>query len=87
MKISHVIRGDDRLNNTPHGAKLSKRHGAEGFYERAETLLHMAPSARYCYEGIDVMDEESVKKHLRPGILEPFRVARDRLAALAERSL
>lgn len=57
-------------------------HVAAGFHERAETLLHMAASARYCYEDFDVIDEKSVKKHLRPVILEPFRVARDRLAQL-----
>ncbi len=55
---------------------------AEGFRERAETLQHMAASARYCYEDFDEIDAKSAKKHLRPVILEPFRVARDRLAAL-----
>lgn len=55
---------------------------ATGFRERAETLLHMAASARYCYEDFDEIDEKSAKKHLRPVILEPFRIARDRLAAL-----
>ena len=57
-------------------------HVAEGFGERAETLLHMAASARYCYEDFEVIDEKSAKKHLRPVILEPLRVARDRLAGL-----
>jgi glutamyl-tRNA synthetase len=57
-------------------------HIAEGFHERAETLLHMASSARYCYEDFDVYDEKSAKKHLRPVILEPMVAARDRLAAL-----
>jgi glutamyl-tRNA synthetase len=57
-------------------------HIAAGFHERAETLLHMAASARYCYEDPEVIDEKSAKKHLRPVVLEPFRVARDRLAAL-----
>jgi glutamyl-tRNA synthetase len=57
-------------------------HVAAGFHERAETLLHMAASARYCYEDFDVIDEKSAKKHLRPVILEPFRVVRDRLASL-----
>jgi len=55
---------------------------AEGFRERAETLLHMAASARYCYEDFDVIDEKSAKKQLRPVILEPFNAARDRFAAL-----
>jgi glutamyl-tRNA synthetase len=57
-------------------------HIAEGFHERAETLLHMASSARYCYEDFEVIDAKSVKKHLRPVILEPFKAARDRLADL-----
>jgi glutamyl-tRNA synthetase len=57
-------------------------HIAEGFHERAETLLHMASSARYCFEDFEVYDEKSAKKHLRPVILEPMITARDRLAAL-----
>ena len=51
-------------------------------HERAETLLHMAASARYCYEDFEVIDPKSAKKHLRPVILEPLRAARARLAAL-----
>ena len=57
-------------------------HIAEGFHERAETLLHMAASARYCYEDFEVIDEKSAKKHLRPVILEPLKTARERLAGL-----
>ena len=57
---------------------------AEAYHERAETLLHMAASARYCYEDFDVIDEKSAKKHLRPVILEPFIGARDRLAGLKQ---
>jgi glutamyl-tRNA synthetase len=57
-------------------------HIAEGFHERAETLLHMAASARYCYEDFDEIDAKSAKKHLRPVILEPLKAARERLAAL-----
>jgi glutamyl-tRNA synthetase len=55
---------------------------AEGFHERAETLLHMASSARYCYEDFDVIDEKSAKKHLRPVILEPLVATKNRLAEL-----
>jgi len=58
-------------------------HIVEGFHERAETLLHMAASARYCYEDFDVIDAKSAKKHLRPVILEPIRSARERLAGLS----
>jgi glutamyl-tRNA synthetase len=57
-------------------------HIAEGFHERAETLLHMASSARYCYEDFSVIDKRSAKKHLRPVVLEPLTAARDRLATL-----
>lgn len=57
-------------------------HVAEGFHERAETLLHMAASARYCYEDFETIDEKSAKKHLRPVILEPMKTARDKLASL-----
>ena len=39
-------------------------------------------SARYCYEDFDAIDEKSIKKHLRPVILEPLIAARDRLAGL-----
>ena len=59
-------------------------HVAEGFKERAETLQHMAESARYCYEDFEVIEPKSVKKHLRPVILEPLRAARDQLAQLDE---
>jgi glutamyl-tRNA synthetase len=55
---------------------------AKGFHERAETLLHMAESARYCYEDFEVIDAKSARKHLRPVILEPVRAVRERLANL-----
>ena len=57
---------------------------AEGFRERAETLLHMAASARYCYEDFDNLEPRSAKKQLRPAVLEPLRTARDKLSALPE---
>ena len=57
-------------------------HIAEVYHERAETLLHMAASARYCYEDFDVLDEKSAKKHLRPVILEPLKTVRTRLEQL-----
>ena len=57
-------------------------HVAEGYHERAETLLHMASSARYCYEDFDAYDPKSAKKHLRPVILDPLVSARERLALL-----
>jgi len=57
---------------------------ADAFHERAETLLHMAANARYCYEDFETIEPKSAKKHLRPVILEPFRAARERLASLTE---
>ncbi|HNP65853.1 MAG TPA: glutamate--tRNA ligase [Woeseiaceae bacterium] len=57
---------------------------AEGFRERAETLVQMAESARYCYEEFEQIDPQSVKKSLRPIILEPMKELRKRLADLPE---
>ena len=59
-------------------------HVAEGFHERAETLMHMAVSARYCFEDFDVIDEKSAKKHLRPVILGPLSEVRDKLDGLRD---
>jgi glutamyl-tRNA synthetase len=55
---------------------------AEAFHERAETLLEMAASARYCYEDFETFEPKSAKKHLRPVILEPLKTVRARLAGL-----
>jgi len=55
---------------------------ADGFRERAETLVQMAESSRYCYEDFDEIDAKAAKKQLRPVILEPLRAVRDALAAL-----
>ena len=57
---------------------------AEGFRERAETLLHMAASARYCYEDFEVIEPKAAKKNLRPVILEPLRAVRNHFAELPE---
>jgi len=57
---------------------------ATAYRERAETLLQMAESARYCYEDFDEADANAAKKHLRPVILEPLKALRDRLAVLEE---
>ncbi len=53
---------------------------AEAYRERADTLLHMAASARYCYEDFEEFEPKSAKKHLRPVILEPMRSLRAKLA-------
>ena len=55
---------------------------AEGFRERATTLVAMAESARYCYEDFDEIDRNAAKKHLRPVILDPLKTVRNRLAEI-----
>ena len=57
---------------------------ASGFHERADTLLHMVASARYCYEDFEQLDAKSAKKHLRPVVLEPLQRVRERFAALGD---
>lgn len=61
----------------PHPAQV-----ADGFHERADTLVQMAEAARFCYEDFDKIDENAAKKHLRPVILEPLIAARKRLAEI-----
>jgi glutamyl-tRNA synthetase len=57
---------------------------AEGFRERAETLQQMVATSRYCFEDFDEVDAKAAKKNLRPVILEPMKVVRDRFAELAD---
>ena len=57
---------------------------ADGYRERAETLVKMAESCRYCYEDFADIDAAAAKKHLRPVILEPFRDVTRRLRNLEE---
>lgn len=57
-------------------------HVADSFRERAETLVQMAESCRYCYEDFDEIEAKSAKKHLRPVVLDPLRTVRDALAGL-----
>ena len=54
------------------------------FRERAETMLHMAESCRYCYEDFKQLDPKSVKKHLRPVILEPLESVSKKFNQLSE---
>lgn len=56
---------------------------AAAYRERAETLKHMAASARYAYEDFERIDPAAAKKHLRPAVLEPMRRLKARLATLA----
>ena len=56
---------------------------AAGYRERAETLLQMAESCRYCYEDFDEPDAAAAKKHLRPVVLEPLKVLLDRFHSLS----
>jgi glutamyl-tRNA synthetase len=55
---------------------------ADGFRERAQTLVQMAESCRYCYEDFAAIDAAAARKHLRPVILPPFRDVTERLRAL-----
>ena len=55
---------------------------AEGYRERAETLVQMAESCRYCYEDFAAIDAAAAKKHLRPVVLEPLEALLQRLRTL-----
>jgi glutamyl-tRNA synthetase len=55
---------------------------ADGFRERAETLVQMAASCRYCYEDFEEIDSAAAKKHLRPVVLAPFKDVTGRFHAL-----
>jgi glutamyl-tRNA synthetase len=66
-------------NNGPPPAEI-----AEGFRERAETLVQMANSARYCYSDFDEFEPNAAKKNLRPVVLEPLRDVTGRFSALSE---
>ena len=57
---------------------------ADGFRERAETLVQMAESCRYCYEDFDEIEPKAAKKNLRPVVLEPLRDVSSRFAALSD---
>jgi glutamyl-tRNA synthetase len=57
---------------------------AEGFRERAETLVKMAESCRYCYEDFEDIDAGAARKHLRPVILEPLGDITRRLRSLED---
>jgi glutamyl-tRNA synthetase len=57
---------------------------AEGFRERAETLVQMAESCRYCYQDFEEVEAAAARKHLRPAILEPLADVTTRLRSLPE---
>jgi glutamyl-tRNA synthetase len=57
---------------------------ADAFRERAETLVQLVESSRYCYENFEEIDPKAAKKHLRPVILDAMCSARDRFAALKD---
>ena len=68
--------------NPENGPPLSEL--ADGFRERAETLVQLVESSRYCYEDFEEIDAKAAKKNLRPVIQEALQAARDSLAALPE---
>ena len=57
---------------------------AAGFHERAETLVQMAESCRYCYEDFAEFDANAAKKNLRPVIMEPLQDILNRFAELSD---
>jgi len=57
---------------------------AQGFHERAETLVQMAESCRYCYEDFDQIEPKAAKKNLRPVVLEPMRDVMSRFSAFSD---
>ena len=57
---------------------------ADGFRERAETLVQMVATSRYCYEDFDEIDAKAAKKNLRPVVLEPMKAAREALDGLVD---
>ena len=63
--------------NGPEPARV-----ADGFRERAGTLVQMAESCRYCYEDFEEIDAAAAKKHLRPVILQPLMDVAQRFQAL-----
>jgi glutamyl-tRNA synthetase len=67
------------VTNGPAPARL-----AAGFHERAETLVQLVESSRYCYEDFDEIDAIAAKKNLRPVILEPLKDIQARFSALPE---
>jgi len=68
--------------NAENGPPLSDL--ADGFRERAETLVQMVESSRYCYEDFEEIDAKAAKKNLRPVIQEALQAARDGLAELPD---
>jgi len=57
---------------------------ASGFHERAETLVQMAESCRYCFEDFDEIDAKAAKKNLRLVVLEPMKHVAERFAAIED---
>ena len=55
---------------------------ANVFRERAQTLVEMVESARFCYEDFDAIDAKAAKKNLRPVVFAALQAARDALAGL-----
>jgi glutamyl-tRNA synthetase len=57
---------------------------AAAFHERAETLVQLVESSRYCYEDFDDFDDKAARKNLRPVVLEPLKDVRARFQALPD---
>ena len=51
--------------------------------QRVKTIAEMVEQSRYFYEDFEDFDENAARKNLRPAILEPLQVLRDRLYGLS----
>ncbi|MGH8195797.1 MAG: glutamate--tRNA ligase [Woeseiaceae bacterium] len=78
LLVPYLRRGGLDPSNGPDPARV-----AEGYRERAETLVQMAANCRYCYEDFEEIDAAAAKKHLRPVILEPLKDVAGRLRSLS----
>jgi glutamyl-tRNA synthetase len=79
MLVPYLRKAGLDLSGGPEPASV-----ADGFRERAATLVQMAETCRYCYEDFAEIDPAAAKKHLRPVILEPFLDITGRLRALPD---
>ena len=77
--LPYLVAAGLNIDNGPAPADL-----ADGFRERAETLVQMVESSKYCYEDFDEIDAKAARKNLRPVVLELMIAAKEELANLPE---
>ena len=54
----------------------------DAYRERAVTLEDMVQASWYAFHDFDDFDEKAARQHLKPAVVAPLSLARDRLAAL-----